>query len=59
LEGLTRAVRWFAGLPLTIVAVISLWPGLVASYTWNEHWVLLVGLVPVLAWALLQQVLKS
>lgn len=55
LEGFAREFRWFASLPLTIVAVGSLWPGLVASYAWNQHWVMLVSLVPVILWAVLQR----
>jgi hypothetical protein len=50
-------IRWFANLPLTLVAAHSLMAGLVLSSTeaagWNDwgHEALLLVIVPVLAWA--------
>ena len=52
-----RVIRWYAGLPLTIVATNSLLTGLVLSATqaagWNDwgHYGLVLSIVPIVAWA--------
>ena len=52
-----RFTRWFAGLPLTLVAASSLMAGLVLSSTeaagWNDwgHVGLPLAVVPIISWA--------
>jgi hypothetical protein len=56
-----KLTRWFAGLPLTIVATHSLMAWLVLSSTeaagWNSggHEALLLAVVPIVAWAIVQR----
>ncbi len=53
-----KLIRWFASLPLTLVAAHSLLAGLLLSSTeaagWNEwgHYGLLLAVVPIVAWLL-------
>ena len=59
-SAISSAFRWFAGLPLTIIATHSLLAVLVLSSTeaagWNDwgHEGLLFAILPILGWLILQ-----